>query len=91
MAQGDGIPLSRKRTCKFCAKFVDGNAPGTWRRATGWLPVKRYSGNKVGTNNLTLREYVEEYACAECIDRLKHGIPVGQLSIFESGVRNDPA
>lgn len=78
------IPVSRKRTCVYCAVFIDGNAPGTWRKATGWLPVARYKHNKGGSNSLTLRTNLEEYACAECIDRLKHGIPVGQMTIFET-------
>lgn len=64
--------------------MVDGNGAGTWQKATGWLPIKRYAGNKVGTNSLTLRKSLDEYACSDCISKLKAGIPTGQLSIFET-------
>lgn len=79
------VPASRRRLCTFCAVMVDSNGSGTWQRATGWLPIKRYSGNKAGTNSLTLRKSLDEYACSECISKLKAGVPPGQMTIFEAG------
>ena len=79
---GMGIPISRRATCVYCGTFVDTNANGTYRRAVGWLPIKRFSGNKTGTNSLTLPIRLDHWACAECVDRLKHGISPDQQSLF---------
>lgn len=77
------IPLSRRRLCSFCASIVDSNGAGTYQRAVGWLPIKRFSGNKQGTNSLTLPKKLDVYACSDCITKLKAGIPTGQMSIFD--------
>jgi hypothetical protein len=35
-----------------------------------------------GANTITIPLRQDHYACAECIDKLKHGIPVGQMRLF---------
>jgi len=79
---GMGIPISRRATCVYCGTFVDTNANGTYRRTVGWLPIGRYANNRQGSNSLALRQSLDHWACAECIDRIKHGISPGQQSLF---------
>lgn len=72
------IPLSRLRNCVYCQCQVDSNAIGIFQLATGWL-MNRRSG---GANTIAMPKRQDFYACAECIDKLRHGIPVGQQSLF---------
>lgn len=77
------IPPSMLTTCVFCADRLHTNQRGTWQRViAGWVPVHRYSGNQRGTNSLTLAKLEHVYACEDCIDKLKKGIPLGQMSLF---------
>lgn len=77
------IPPSRLTHCTYCATDLDTTARGTWQYAHGWLPVNRYTGNKSGTNSLTLPKRDHQFACDECMHKLKHGIPTGQLSMLK--------
>lgn len=72
------IPLSRRRNCSFCQCMIDSNGVGTYQLVTGWSPNRKQGG----TNAVSLPHRHDEYACPECIDKLRHGIPVGQLTLF---------
>lgn len=83
MANVQDIPPSMLVACVFCADRLHTNRRGTWQRVvSGWVPVDRYSGNKRGTNSLTLPKLEHVYACDQCIDKLKAGVPLGQMSLF---------
>jgi hypothetical protein len=75
---GMGIPLSRRATCVYCSIFIDTNANGVFQFASGWLENRR----KGGANTIALPNRRPRFACRECIDRLRHGIPVGQGTLF---------
>jgi hypothetical protein len=71
------IPMSRRRTCVFCASIVDSNADGVYEFVQGWA-----RNRKQGTNAVALQKRMNVFACDICIDKLKAGIPVGQQSLF---------
>lgn len=71
------IPPSRLVSCAYCAARLDSNGPGTFQRACGWVRVRGK-----GINALHLPQRIHRFACAECIDKLKRGISIGQLSIL---------
>lgn len=73
------IPLSRRRTCSHCGTLVDSNGVGVFHLATGWIENRK----KGGTNTIALPIHHDKYACHDCIDRLRHGIPVGQMMLFD--------
>ena len=73
-----GIPPSRLVSCQYCQEQIDSNGTGTWQVVKGWCPIKRYSGNQRGTNNVSLVTWLHLFACANCISKLKAGIPIGQ-------------
>lgn len=72
------VPLSRIRLCVFCSCQLDSNAVGVYQLATGWLANRKQGG----ANTISLPHRQDKYACAECVDKLKHGIPVGQMRLF---------
>lgn len=72
------VPLSRVRTCSYCSVQVDSNATGVYQLAIGWLANRKQGG----ANTIAIPNRVDRYACSECIDKLKHGIPVGQMHLF---------
>ena len=78
------IPPSRLVGCVYCAERLDSNAVGTYQRARGWVRVKRAGANQ-GVNALALSERSHVFACSACIDKLKHGISIGQQSLFSLG------
>lgn len=78
------IPPSRLVSCVYCAERLDSNAVGTYQRAKGWVRVKR-SGTNQGVNALAMKELLHIFACSACIDKLKRGIPLGQMSLFKLG------
>jgi hypothetical protein len=80
MAQID-IPPSRRVNCQFCHQVIDSNASGTWQVVKGWCPIKRYAGNKKGTNSVSLVHWLFVFACGECISKLKAGLPAGQQEL----------
>ena len=71
------IPPSRLVSCTYCAERLDSNAPGTFQRACGWVRVR---GKGINALHLSVRQH--RFACAECIDKLKHKIAIGQLSLL---------
>lgn len=75
------VPPSRQVPCQFCQSIIDSNARGTWQVVKGWCPISRYSGNKKGTNNVSLVHWVHLYACDACISHLKAGLPAGQQEL----------
>lgn len=68
------VPASRLVGCVFCAERLDSNGNTTFQRAKGWVPAKRKS--------LVLPELLHVFACDVCIEKLKHGMSVGQMSLF---------
>lgn len=72
------VPLSRLRACTYCSCQVDSNAVGVYQLASGWLQNRKQGG----ANTLTLPIRQDHYACGECVDKLRHGIPVGQMQLF---------
>jgi len=84
MANLIDIPPSRLVACVYCADRLDSNALGTYQRAVGWVRVKR-AGKNQGVNALAMMDRKFVFACAPCIDKLKRGIPLGQMSLFGLG------
>lgn len=72
------VPVRYRRTCTYCGSQVDSRHAHTYVMAHGW---KRIGNNG---NSITLAKLSDEWSCGDCIDKLRHGIPVGQLSIFEA-------
>lgn len=85
MNDGIAIPLSRRRLCTYCAVTVDSNGTGVFQLAHGWLENRK----RGGANTIAVPIRDDTYACNECIDKLRHGIPVGQSRLFNpSGYDN---
>lgn len=80
---GMNVPPSRIANCKGCGKYVDTESFGTWQLATGWVPCKR-RGKAQGINQLIHADRHYEFRCEPCFERLKAGIPDGQLTIFDA-------
>lgn len=74
------IPLSRVRNCTYCNDSLDSNGIGVFQLGHGWLENRR----KGGANTIALPIREDKYACHECIDRLRQGIPVGQMHLFDN-------
>lgn len=81
MTQINGIPLSRCVICMYCRTTIDSNGNGTWQRGTGWFPQRKSAR---GSHSATMVKREAEYACSECIDKLKLGIPAGQMRLWDN-------
>ena len=79
MEDRDSIPLSRRRVCCYCLCTIDSNGTGVFQLAHGWLENRK----RGGANAIAIPIREDTYACAECIDKLRHKIPVGQARLFE--------
>jgi uncharacterized protein RhaS with RHS repeats len=56
--------------CHFCGARISPDAPGTYRRVTGWEKVRTQGG----ANAVTLRTETGEVACAACIGAVRNGV-----------------
>lgn len=69
--------------CTYCGLEVDPNSQLTYTRVRGWekKPGIRASGVR-GGSDIVLREHVAEYACYECITKMREGLSIGQDSLL---------
>lgn len=70
------IPITRRVHCEFCNAVIDSSRCFQW--IEGW--AKRRRGG--GPNAVTLARRSDIYACTECVDKLLHGISIGQTQLF---------
>jgi RNase P subunit RPR2 len=76
------IPLSRRRTCQHCATIIDSTGMGVHKLVQGWVPAyERKRGHS--SNSVALSKDLNKYICETCYDKLKKGIPPGQMSLLE--------
>lgn len=80
---GKHIPPSRVTTCSGCGCYVDTEGFGTWQLSTGWVPCKR-RGKSQAINQLIHADRHFTFRCEDCFERLKAGIPDGQMTIFDA-------
>lgn len=67
-------------SCSLCSKPVDPSSRSTLQRIAGWerraIGEHRRSGS-----DIVLRERVEEFAHASCVERAKLGLPAQQEAL----------
>lgn len=73
-------PPANLAQCHYCSGDLDTREYGIFQFANGWLEQRRQGG----ANALVLPNRVHHYACAVCIDRLRHHISPSQMSIYEA-------
>ena len=71
--------IGQMAPCVHCGEQIETTGNRTYQKGTGWFP-KRKSAK--GSHSATFVVFAYEFACAECIHKLSHGIPVGQMSLF---------
>jgi hypothetical protein len=62
------------QNCAYCCAPVLPDAPDTFVRVTAWEHRAFAGGSRRGGSDLCLRERLPEYACSECVQKLKRGI-----------------
>lgn len=60
------MPATPIVRCQFCNTELNPNAPGVYRRVTGWARNRKPGTG--GTHQLALPGPVTGYACSPCID-----------------------
>lgn len=73
----DPPPSEATIACVYCGCEI-ASPRSAYRRVQAW-ERKRRAG---GTNAVRLREPLDEYACAPCVDALAAGRPIGQAAIL---------
>lgn len=73
------IPASRRAACFHCQSPLDINSPGTYTLTVGWTRQRAQGG----TNQVTLAEHMRVWCCRDCIDRLRAGVGIDQLAMFD--------
>lgn len=76
---GHVVPPSFVASCYFCVRAMDTRDLTAYQYTQGW------ARNKNKGNSLTLAQREHKWACGECIDKLKHGVPVGQMGLWDNG------
>lgn len=64
--------------------MVDSNAESTYQFVHSWVRKR-----KQGVHGLTLPIWRDQFACSDCIDLLRKGIPVGQMKLFGLDIPDD--
>lgn len=67
--------------CTYCGLDVDPRSRTAWHRIVGWERKATASTRKSGSD-IALREARNEYACNECIQRLKRGVAALQRDLW---------
>ena len=75
---GLGIPASRRALCVYCGELIDTAANHTFQLGYGWIEQRRGGGNHA----TQLMQMKNQYACKECIAKLRKGISTDQGSLF---------
>lgn len=66
--------------CVFCNTELDPRSSIALRRVHGW--ERKAGPGRRGGSDIVLREPGNEFACAFCIDNLKHGRSARQEGMF---------
>lgn len=77
-AYGRVVPPSFVASCHFCGLTIDTRDLTAYQYAVGW------ARNKNKGNSITLAKRQHRYACGTCIDKLQHGIPIGQMGLWDN-------
>jgi len=79
------IPKVQLAFCYYCNEPVDMRSGRTYRFGASWFKARQGAGGVHGT----LVQWQEQYACHDCIYKLQHSIPLGQMPLFEMGLDSD--
>lgn len=74
------IPPAHLAQCHFCSCDLDTREYGIFQFAAGWLEQRQ----KGGANAIALPQRKHHFACAICMDRLRHHISPDQMTIYDS-------
>lgn len=74
------IPPAHLANCAYCGDDIDTRGFGFFQFVSGWIEQR----NKGGANAIALPKRKHSFACGICIDRLRHGVPPLQMSIFDA-------
>lgn len=80
-AHGHVVPPSFIAACHFCGCTMDTRDNTAYQFTTGW------ARNKNRGNSITLSKRQHRWACRECVDKLQHGIPIGQMGLWDNDER----
>lgn len=83
--RGSGVPLRFQASCFHCHEYVDIRQEGVYQYVHGWVKARR----KGGTNTIALQERTDRYACVNCIDKLKKGLGINQMALFDIAVPDE--
>lgn len=72
------ITRAHRVHCELCGDTIDRTALTTFQYIAGW--AKNRKGG--GAHSVTLPEHSSRWACGWCIDKLRHGIAIGQTKLF---------
>lgn len=68
-----------KVVCTYCRDDFDDAV--AYRRVIGWERKAAADTSRRGGSDITLREHRDEFACPECITRLRSGLNVAQEAL----------
>jgi hypothetical protein len=72
-----------KTFCYFgCGTEVDPNMRGTWRQIIGWEHKSPKSSSRRGGSDISMREPTGQYACDQCMMRVKSGLSPQQGALL---------
>jgi hypothetical protein len=74
------MPVTPTIRCHFCEAPLDPNAPGVYRRVTGWTRNRRPGTG--GTHQLALPGPATGFACSVCIDMKTSRGPAQTETLF---------
>lgn len=68
--------------CVYCRNPLDPDHTSTWRRVTGWERKNTTTTSRKGGSDIACREPVNQFACDQCVRRLRRGIAPHQDTLI---------
>lgn len=75
------LPAGKYAPCFYCNAMIETMGNRTYQFGSGWFPRRKAAK---GSHSATSVTYEYKFACWECIDKVKNGIPIGQMKLWES-------
>lgn len=73
------VPPANVASCYYCHENMDTRDYGIFQFVSGWVE-NRVRG---GANAIAIPQRAHRFACSTCIDRLRKGIPTGQMRMWD--------
>jgi len=81
------IPAKNLVHCRYCGDAMDNSGGGVYHRGTAWF--KQQKRARSGTNSACLVDWVDDWACQFCVQKILAHISTDQMELFHIPYSDD--